>query len=223
MQVNANALTFWMILRILSTPGLIDRIREETAPFISITRSEPIFGIPEAPRLKLDMEKLINCPILRCCYFEALRIDSEAVSLRLISRDFSVTEDEKDVKAGESPATFLLKAGSYLNIPHDLHNTDPRYFDNPGKFNPAIFLVRQDGCLTVDQGTIKPYGGGHSLCKGRVFAERECLAFVASLLALWDFEPIDSRGWQIPSHVKASAVCLPASNVRVRIKLRNVG
>ena len=78
MQANANSLVFWIILRILSTPGLVDRIREETAPFVHITQTEPIFGIYEAPRLNLDVEKLTDCPILQSCYWEALRIDSQS-------------------------------------------------------------------------------------------------------------------------------------------------
>src|SRR5205814_9848266 len=200
MQVNANPLVFWMILHILVTPGLVDRIREETAPFIHITRTEPIFGISEAPRLKLDIEKLISCPLLLSCYWETLRIDSQAWSLKKVLNDFSITEDAKDVKAGENPATFRLKAGSYANIPHELHNTDPKYFANPEKFEPDRFLVQKDGCLSADHGTIRPYGGCSSMCRGRVFAERECLVFVAGLLALWNFEPTDPRGWQVPKH-----------------------
>lgn len=107
-------------------------------------------------------------------------------------------------------------------MPHDLHMRDPKYFKNPEKFDPERFLVRnEDGSLTTDMGSIRPYGGGPSMCKGRVFAERECLSLVAGVLAYWDIEPADKKaGWQIPKQKKTTAVSLPVHDSRARIKRR---
>lgn len=65
------------------------------------------------------------------------------------------------------------------------------------------------------------------MCKGRVFAERECLAFVAGILMYWDLEPAAPKGekkgkWTIPGMIKTSAVCLPDKETRVSIKRRVV-
>lgn len=99
---------------------------------------------------------------------------------------------------------------------------DPKYFKDPVKFDAERFLVKnEDGSLSADQGTIRPYGGGPSMCKGRIFAERECLALVAGVLMFWDIEPSDKKaGWVIPKQKKTFAVCLPADEVRVRVKKR---
>lgn len=58
------------------------------------------------------------------------------------------------------------------------------------------------------------------MCKGRVFAERECMSFVAGVLALWDIEPVDPAGWKIPEQQKQSAISLPKEDTRVRIRPR---
>jgi cytochrome P450 len=99
---------------------------------------------------------------------------------------------------------------------------DPKYFKDPEKFDPERFLLRnEDGTLSTDMGTIRPYGGGPSMCKGRIFAERECLALVAGVLMFWDIEPADKKsGWVIPKQKKASAISLPAKETRVKIKRR---
>ena len=102
---------------------------------------------------------------------------------------------------------------------------DPKYFKDPVKFEPERFLVEnEDGSLSTDQGTIRPFGGGPSMCKGRVFAERECLALVAGVLMFWNIEPASKKiGWVIPKQKKTSAVCLPAEDIRVRVKRRRFG
>ncbi len=99
---------------------------------------------------------------------------------------------------------------------------DPKYFKHPTQFDPERFLVRnEDGSLSTDQRTIRPYGGGPSMCKGRIFAERECLALVAGVLMFWDIEPAGQKAeWVIPKQKKTTAVSLPVKDVRVRIKRR---
>ncbi|KAH0551110.1 hypothetical protein GP486_007546 [Trichoglossum hirsutum] len=231
MNVNADSLCFWLTLRILATPGLADRIRTETAPHVHVTQPANVLGLAEPPRLKLSLAGLkAECPLLKSCYFEALRLDAAPWSIKHVVKDFVVTEDEKHAPrggggGGGAPKSFALHKGEYVHIPHDLHQSDPAYFESPELFKPDRFLVRgqdPDGKPNADMGTIRPYGGGVSLCKGKLFAEGEVLAFVAGILALWEFEPAGANGWQIPGHVKASGVSLPKTNVRVRIRRRKL-
>jgi hypothetical protein len=53
-------------------------------------------------------------------------------------------------------------------------------------------------------------------------AERICLAFVAGTLAIWDFEPVDSKGWRMPEADFAAGVALPKGDIRVRIRRREL-
>lgn len=59
------------------------------------------------------------------------------------------------------------------------------------------------------------------MCKGRVYAERECLSMVAGILAMYDIEPVNEKGWVIPGQRKATAITLPLYDTRVRIRRRH--
>jgi len=242
LNANSNFLVFWLLLRILSTSNLASRIRAEMADYIEVSTPPQVFGILESPNLKIDEKGLAtSCPLLKACYIECLRLDSAPWSIRNVLKDFTVTESLDDAlissngKSGGKPNTYVLKAGTYADVPWDLHFTDPRYFPAPGRYIPERHLrkpayaptglsaphserlVQQRSNATpqmssiVDEsegdakhknmsaewGTVRPYGGGSSMCKGRLFAEREVLACVAGMLVLWDFEPSDSAGWKI--------------------------
>lgn len=217
--MNANLLVYWLILHILATPGLVDRIRKETAPYVEVTKPVSIGKFSGPPTLKLSQEELAKkCPLFKSAYFEALRISDQPWSVREVTIDVVISGD----KTAADPANFVLHKGEYVTIPHDLHMRDPKYFKDPERFDPERFIVRdEDGTLSAEIGTIRPYGGGPSMCKGRVFAERECLSLVAGVLALWDIEPADEKaGWVIPKQKKASALSLPAKDTRVRISRR---
>jgi cytochrome P450 len=214
-------LVYWQILYILSTPGLVARIRAEIAPYAVISKPISIGTISEAPKLSIDHEGLAkNCPLLNATYFEALRLTDQPWSVRYAATNVSIQGDKKNIA---NHASFLLKKGDYVTVPHDLHMRDATYFPNPEKFDPERFLERgEDGVLRVDPGSIRPYGGGPSMCKGRLFAERECLALVAGVLAFWDIGPVNKKiGWVIPKQEKASAVSRPVGDTRVLIRRRS--
>src|SRR5579862_6355117 len=97
MNANANNLCFWMVLRILATPGLVDRIRAELEPHVQASQPDNTLGLTEPPILKISLVGLRGeCPLLKSCYFEALRLDSAPWSIRYIVKDFIITEHEKD-------------------------------------------------------------------------------------------------------------------------------
>ena len=219
-----------------ATPGLVERVREEIEPFVYISQPMQTFGIHEAPRMKIGLAGLLKeCPLLKSCYLETLRLDSRPASVKKIERDFIVRETHEDVRAGAQPESYLLKAGTYVNIPHAVHQLDPRFFAEPTVFKPGRFLVQKDPDgqkqrprrqqgqqeTTAQVGTLKPWGGGASMCKGRMFAEREVLAFVAGILVMWDLEPVTPRGWLVPAHRKTTGVAVPSTDVRVRLRRRH--
>jgi cytochrome P450 len=213
--VNSSLIVYWQILHILNTPSLLAQIRSELEPHVKIHKPFTIGRISEAPRISIDPEGLTTCHLLKATYLEALRISAQPWSVRIVSTSVTVY--------GDSPTSnFHLKKGEYVTMPHDLHMTDPAYFPDPTKFDAERFLVRdEDGKITgTDMKTIRPYGGGPSLCKGRVLAERECLALVAGVLAYWDFAPDEESGFRIPGFVKTAAIARPDGDTRVRVKRR---
>ena len=215
--INANLLVYWQLLHILATPGLADRLRTEIAPYARISKPTSIGSISEAPKLVLSPEGLSGkCPLLKSTYFEALRLSAQPWSVRQLASDVVIAGD----KTAPDPASYILRKGEYVTVPHGLHMRDPKYFQAPEKFDPDRFVVGNgNNSLSTDIGTIRPYGGGTSMCKGRVFAEKECLALIAGVLVFWDIGPVDKKaGWIIPGQKKTSAVSLPVHDTRVRIK-----
>jgi cytochrome P450 len=209
---------YWHILYVLSTPSLLTDIRAEIAPYATVTKPTSIGRISEAPKLSISHEGLAKkCPLFKATYLEALRISSQPWSVRKVASDVEISGDQN----AADPASFLLKKGEYITIPHELHMRDSSYFPYPEKFIPDRFLIHnEDGSLSTDSGTMRPFGGGPSMCKGRAFAERECLALVAGVLVFWDFEPVGKQGWVVPEMVKMSAVSKPIVDTRVRVKRR---
>lgn len=140
-------------------------------------------------------------------------MSSQPWSIRRIVTDISISAPEQE--------KYNLKKGEFITMPHELHMRDPKYFPHPEKFDPERFLVHnKDGTISAEPGTTRPFGGGTSMCKGRVYAERECLALVAGILAFWEFEPIGGKGWVIPKMIKTAAVSRPEVETRVRIRRR---
>jgi len=169
MNANANNLVFWIILRICATPGLLERVRAEIAPYAIVVTPPQGPQFPEAKSLRLDSEGLSrSCLLLKACYLEALRLHSASVTVKQVRKDVVVTESAADDGSGQARA-YVLEAGSYIEICHELHQSDPRYFERPEQFMPERFLVSGKDGLKVKDHTLTPYGGGSckSLAKRR--------------------------------------------------------
>lgn len=238
MNVNANLAVYWLLLHIISDADLLAAILEEIAPFAKAKRPDPAvsgFPMPEPPTLSLDIDGLMNsCPKLKAAYYETLRLDSSAFSYKEVVSDFTAAESQEDAALrNQKPRSFSFKTGEYVCIPHGMHHHDALYYPDPNKFDPRRFLVEDDTQagqekkksnssrgLTANMSAIRPFGGGSTACKGRLFAERELLAFVAGLLSMWDIQPADGKSWKIPGRTPASAVALPDKEIRVKLQLK---
>ncbi|CAG8984016.1 hypothetical protein HYALB_00002956 [Hymenoscyphus albidus] len=222
--INSSLLVYWHLLYILSTPDLLSRLRTEIAPYATVEKPLSIGKISEAPRLSINHEGLAkNCHLFKSTYFEALRLTDQPWSVRKVSNDVVISGDGgEEEENGENGEKYVMREGEYITMPHDLHMRDPIYFVNPEKFEPERFLERdEEGNGRAEMGSIRPYGGGVSQCKGRGLAERECISLVAGIIAFWDIELVDKKkGWVVPPQVKTTAVARPLFDTRVRIRRR---
>ncbi|MCJ1412553.1 hypothetical protein MMC19_006650 [Ptychographa xylographoides] len=214
MNVNANNVVFWLLGRIYSSPEILTGIRNELSSFVLCTEKKCELNIDGITK---------SCPLLKAAYFECLRMDVVTTTFKKSNADFTITESTSDTFGGPQQ-TYLIKKGEHIHLAYSLHHTDPRYFSEPGIFRPERFLVEEEGeggeaKLVAQQGTLRPYGGGHSLCKGYKFAEKEILLIVASVLTTWDAIPVTGE-WKLPRQIRASGAYIPAGDWRLRLSRR---
>jgi cytochrome P450 len=165
-----------MLHHIYSDPHLLETIRSEITPHITILEPSRSTGlpIPEPRRLsRLDREGLTtSCPVLKSVYIECLRLDTASWSLKVVKNDVVLRarndgggggggeETTSDGSDGKS-AGWTLRKGEYVHAAHDLHNTDPKYFPDPmtWKAERHVKIDAATGRATgADLGSIRPYG-----------------------------------------------------------------
>lgn len=200
----------------------------------------------------LDVEGLITkCPILKAAYWETLRVYTGFWNVKWLSEDVTLEAKDKNsgssylLKSG----SYAHMAGElhqfdarYYPKPrewnHDRHLKDS--VDEEGK-----------SCQTMQIGTLRPYGkciayfpnffylqhpctllewtlineqpgGGASMCKGRAYALRELLVYVASILSFYDIIPPEGESWGEPKTTKRVGTRHAAGPVKVWIKKRQL-
>lgn len=220
LMVNSNKVTFWMLLHIISTPTLLAGIRKEIKPYVTVTKNG------DSETLKLDIDAMIkHCPLFKATFYETMRLYTAGTSYKKVLQDVTLTESDEDARLFGKPRgqTYQVSAGSYLVIPHATMQMDPRLWQNPASFSPERFLVideKNPEILKADMRHLNAFGGGYSVCKGRYFAEREILIFIAGFLSSWNFSSA-GRGWTDPGkYYNGTGTANPKRNVRVRISMR---
>jgi cytochrome P450 len=171
---NANQVVFWMLWHIYSDPDLLAEIRQELDRYIQVVSPKSELPIAEAERLQMNMEGLQKqCPLLKASYFETMRLDVQGTTYKSVVADFTVTESAEDaaIVGRSKPQTYKLSKGQYVCVPHSVHQRDERYFKDPAAFNPKRFYVidkEKPDEIAVDMGSMHPFGGGPSMCKGEL-------------------------------------------------------
>lgn len=222
-NANSNVLVFWMLNHIYADKDLLALLREEIAPHVRVVQPKQELAVPELPRFEaFDVDALCTqCPLLKACYIETLRLDTSVWSLKVVHDDFVLQTRERDSQG------WLLRKGEYAHAAHDLHHTDPAYFPEPMEWKPERHIKYKDDeggkrKGTADMGSIRPYGGGSSMCKGRAFALKESMAFTAAIVALWEMEPAGGGEWKMPKPKRATGVYTTQDDVRVWLRRRKL-
>ncbi|KAH6684063.1 putative cytochrome P450 [Halenospora varia] len=204
-NANTQSVLFWLLVYIYSTPGLLETLRKEIAPYITLSQTN-------LDITSMDLADLSrNCQLLKSCIFETYRLANEATSIRYVERP--VTIDDGDYK-------HELKPGMFLSAPHGLIQRDPSIFPDPDKFIPDRFLETDpSGKPVARYGRLKPWGCGASMCKGRTFAEKEVVVLSAAIITLWDIDSATGT-WVVPAMVPGTGLKKPKKDIRVVITRR---
>jgi len=176
---------FYMICRICSRPDLVDSLRTEVG---KITTRETRDGV-DVVTLNIAMLQS-HCPLLVACFNENMRLTKTGASVRTILKDVMLNDQ------------YLLKKGSFLQIPTGVMQADPKTWGPDAKeFKPERFLAQD--CLSKEARKAQalafiPFGGGKNLCPGRHLAFTEITAFVAMLLYGFELSMSDGSRLQVP-------------------------
>ncbi|KPM40290.1 hypothetical protein AK830_g6299 [Neonectria ditissima] len=224
-SINASSasLISWSILELYQDPVLLEQVRDEIAPFVSIVQPKHGFGesVWVAPKIEnFDLDALLaKCPLLQAAYLETVRLYGGGWSSRWLNEDVVLKEDGK--------SAYVLKKGTYAHVLQDLHHSDPNSFSNPRDWQASRHLQKSVGekgaqSLNTITRSIKPYDGSLTLSDDSDYTLRKMLMYTSVLISLYDIEPAGRGKWSIPVVTKGPVSSQPALPVRVWIKRREV-
>ncbi|KAJ4145139.1 hypothetical protein LMH87_003998 [Akanthomyces muscarius] len=197
MNANANTLVAWMIWEISRDAVLVEQIREEIALYVRVAQPINEFGgaVWLAPELEhVDVHGLLtNCPLLKVIG-----------------------------KPGEEQ-TYVLKQGTYVHCPQELHHLDPEYFADPKEFIPQRHMHetedKQGNCMrTVRMDSMKPYTEASLLSGSSDLPLREMIIYPAVMLSLYEFVAPEGKGWTLPTTEKRAATRHPRQAMTVWVR-----
>ncbi|OCK85342.1 cytochrome P450 [Lepidopterella palustris CBS 459.81] len=179
---NAIPASGWMLMHILDPNGdktLLGRVMDELVTARSQDGS-------------VDIATLCALPLLHSIFHETLRLYVDVFVTRQLKDDIVVPLDD-------GKRRLLLKKSGVVIAPSWLGSRDEtRWLDPP----PDVFYAER--FMRVDQDTGRqafttsgtagkffPFGGGKTICPGRVFAKQEVLGSVAMVLLSFDFEFVE--------------------------------
>ncbi|KAI9783034.1 MAG: hypothetical protein M1816_001611 [Peltula sp. TS41687] len=198
---NAHKLCFWIFAHALCNPPLLASLRAETDKACS-------------PDGSVDIDTLISeCPQLDAVWWEALRVYNAASVVRKAEADCMV--GGKIIHSGDT----------VLGPFRQFHLNTGIFGENACAFDSGRFLKNRN--LQRTRG-YAPFGGGHTYCPGRLFAQREVYLLIAMTLYRFDLalEPQQGTGGlRVPAvdiDRPSAAAMGPATDLLVGVKPRAV-
>ncbi len=137
---KTSTVVFWMSLHLYSNLDIAGRVLAEMKPFLKASQPPQEFGVPEPPRLHVEIDGLLkSCPTLKACYVETLRLYSNPWSSREVTQDVRLRKNTgKGIDQHEE--IYCLKGGGWLDIPYRLQHMDPDSYRAPQKWVPDRHL-----------------------------------------------------------------------------------
>lgn len=199
LQVNTNPAAFWLLLHIITVPGLADHIRKSISPAF------------DSGGKVINLDLMVNDPVLRSALNETLRVYSSSISTRLVTEDTIISG-------------YTFRKGGVVMCPVRPHHWDADIWGpDVEEFVPDRFIRESsNGLIKGDAKLTRPFGGGTSLCPGRFFAPNEIISFVGTILLKYDIRL--EAGESIPRpnlNVPSIAFSAPMNDVEVVIMKRS--
>lgn len=210
--VNTVPSLFYMLVHIYSDEILLRELRTELAACVFTSPRHP--GTSHSTRSLSVQAMKENCALFQSTFHEVLRVHSLGATSRVVLKDTTLNN------------TYLLKAGSIVQMPTSVIHSDPTTWGPTAKsFDPRRFL-KQDSTGKESKrspaAAFRPWGGGSTLCPGRHFASTEIMSLAAMLVLRFDMVPLEGQ-WVPPTPHQVSmstAVFPPKKDITVRVVRR---
>ncbi|KAL4971840.1 cytochrome P450 [Aspergillus desertorum] len=192
---NANSvpLSTWAMMELIADPELYKAVHEEcmAASTVDPATGERIF----------NPQKLLGMPLLQSVYIETLRLHVSINVTREVTQPITLDG-------------HLLTPGSLIQAPSQIGQYNEAVWASEGhpasQFWAGRNLKHENGKAEFTMAgrttSFFPFGGGPSICPGRVFAKQEILMTIAALVTRFEIELID---WVHPDGAKSDR---PAQN-----------
>lgn len=221
---NVIPVTGWMLMHILNPKGdptLLKRVMAEVEQV-------------EKPDGSIDVLTLINLPLVQSIWTETLRLYTDV----LVARNATV---DTALPLSDDGKTFIqLRKGDNVFAPCWIGHHDPEAWHDQRAPSETFYAERflqpdpknpgqQVFNMSSVNGKFYPFGGGRTICPGRVFAKQEGLGALAMTLLRFEFEVlgfVDEGGKSTEDFVRPALVypgtagLAPGGDVRVRIRRR---
>ena len=217
---NAIPAVGWILMHIVNPEGdptLLGRVMEE------LETAEQDDG-------SLDVPTLIALPLLQSIMSEVLRLYVDVLVTRELKEDLRLPLDD-------GKRHILLEKDGIVMAPSWLgHRDDSLWSDPPSDHFFAERFLQSDpqtGRLVFSTnatgGKFFPFGGGKTICPGRVFAKQEVLASVAMVLSSFELGFagfVDEEGKPsqhfpgLRSSFSGSGIMVAGGDTRVTMKAR---
>ena len=248
---NAMPATSWILMEILTDPELKANVLAELEGSGTFTWTEKDGQTPA-----IDIQAVLGLPWLNACFQEALRCYTDVIVQREVPADVVLSASSsshqpsssaggaptsKDPHPQQSQSKILFPGPSMIVMPSWLSHRDPvAWPSHPAhSFHPERFIVPAPtpsdphavafSTSKVQPGKYFPWGGGKSICPGRVFAKQEIFAAVATFLLMCEVEVVGFVGLKgekregkpgLVRTLPGTAVMNADGDVRVRVRRR---
>lgn len=220
---NAVPATGWMLFHVLDlkNPALLNKVLKE------ISASTKANG-------NLNVATLIAQPLLQSIWTETLRLYADVLVTRNLPEDITLPLDES------GKHHVLFRAGDDVFAPSFLGHHDSNVWSTEDApydvFHAERFLVtdpktgEETFSIARTTGKFFPFGGGKTICPGRIFAKQEAMGAFAMVLSRFEFDfvgyvDVDKKATdQFPGMPKAfpgSGTLSPGGDMVVKIRRRS--
>ncbi len=178
----------------------------------------------------LDIPTLVSSPLLSSMFTETIRLYVDALVTRSASQDTTLPLDE------DGKRFVKLRKGENVFAPSWIGAHSTESWSSANEFHAERYLApdpenpSQQVFVAPKGNLLFPFGGGVTICPGRVFAKQEALGAFAMVLLRFDVEVVGNvdkdgeEAAEMPGFANAfpgSGGLVPGGDMKVKITRRS--